>query len=108
MKSFTVCLSMLVLLLCAGPVQSDCGKSHKKSNPHGMGKISATSFQDMDTDKSGGVSFKEFKAMFSKTSQEGFNMLDKDANTQLSETEWKAFKDAHKGMGNYKQSPETT
>jgi|GEM_PF-7007067 len=108
MKFFSVCLSLLALLMGAGLVHADCGKSHAKSNPHNMGKIASTGFQDMDTDKSGNVSFEEFKAVFPKTSQAGFNILDKDVDNQLNEAEWNAFKDAHKGMGNYKHSPETT
>jgi len=99
MKVFGICLSLLVILLGAGSIHADCGKSHENANPHKMNRISSTSFQDMDADKSGGVSFDEFKAIFPRTSQNGFKMLDKNIDNQLNETEWKAFKDAHKGMG---------
>ncbi len=108
MKSFSVCLSLLAIVIGTGIVHADCGKAHDKSDPHSMGKIASTGFQDMDTDKSGKVSFEEFKAVFPRTSQSGFNILDKDVDNQLNEAEWNAFKAAHKGMGNYKPVPETT
>lgn len=108
MKLFSIFVSLMALLLSVGPVHADCGKSHGKENPHQMGRISNTDFADIDADKDGSVSFDEFKAVFPKTSQAGFNMLDKDGDARLNETEWEAFKDAHKGMGQYKQAPETT
>lgn len=108
MKFFSVFVSLMFLLLNVGSVHADCGKSHGEKNPHKMGRISSTDFADIDADQSGDLSVDEFKAVFPKTSQAGFNMLDKDGNNQLDEAEWKAFKDAHKGMGQYKKAPETT
>jgi hypothetical protein len=105
MKFFSIYFILLALILGYSPSQADCGKGH---TPHRMNRIANISFPDMDRDKSGGVSFDEFKAVFPNTRQEGFNMLDKDVDNQLNEAEWDAFKKAHKGMGNYKQSPETT
>ncbi len=66
------------------------------------------SLTDMDKDGNGSVSFEEFKAVFPNTQQAGFDMLDRDGDGQLSAAEWEAFKDAHKGMGSYKQTPEKT
>ncbi len=106
MKFFSIFVSLLALFV--GSVHADCGKSHGKENPHQMGRFSNTEFSDMDADKDQNVSFDEFKAVFPKTSQAGFDMLDKDGDGQLNETEWEAFKDAHKGMGQYKKAPETT
>ncbi len=98
----------VVFLLGTSLAYADCGKAHDDSNPHKTGRISTTNFEDLDKDKSGGVSFEEFKAVFPRTQQAGFNMLDKDGDGQLNKVEWEAFKDAHKGMGNYNKVPETT
>lgn len=99
-----------IFLLGTSLAYADCGNEHGTSNtnPHKMGKISTTNFEDLDKDKSVFVSFEEFKAVFPKTQQAGFNMLDKDEDGQLNRAEWEAFKDAHKGMGNYKATSETT
>jgi hypothetical protein len=108
MKVFNGILVTAVFLLGTTLAYADCGKGHGESNPHKMGRITATAFEDLDTDKSGTVSFEEFKAVFPRTQEAGFKMLDKDGDGQLNEAEWEAFKDAHKGMGNYKSAPETT
>ncbi len=108
MNVFNVTLVTAVFFLGTSLTYADCGKAHGDSNPHKMGKISATNFEDLDTDKNGSVSFEEFKAVFPRTQEAGFKMLDKDGDGQLNEAEWAAFKDAHKGMGNYKTAPETT
>ena len=96
-------------LVWAGPVAyAECSSAYGKKDPHNMGRISKTSFQDMDMDESGGVSFKEFKSVFPRTTREGFARLDNDGNGQLNSGEWDAFKDAHKGMGGYHSKPQTT
>ncbi len=66
------------------------------------------SLADMDKDGNGSVSFEEFKAVFPNTKQAGFDMLDRDGDGQLSSAEWEAFKDAHKGMGNYTKPMDKT
>lgn len=94
-------LTLTWICLLASTAHADCGTAHGKKDPHHMGRIASTQFQDLDTDKNGGISFKEFKTAFPKTSENGFKMLDKDGNNSLNESEWQAFKDAHKGMGSY-------
>lgn len=106
MKFFSIVVSLLVLISFSGPVLADCNPSHGKETPHKMGRISNTQFADLDADKSSGISFEEFKAVFPTISQTGFKMLDKDNDTQLDEMEWKAFQDVHKGR--YNQAPENT
>ena len=73
-----------------------------------MGRIAKTMFKDMDVDSSGGVSFDEFKAVFPRTTPEGFSRLDTDGNGRLNPGEWDAFKDAHKNMGSDYSSPQAT
>lgn len=111
--SFAMAAGIFSTLLIIGTVYAetayaDCGTSHAASDPHKMGRIATISFQDMDADKNGGVNFQEFKATFPRTRQPGFDMLDKDKDGQLNMVEWEAFKDAHKGMGSYKDKPKTT
>ncbi len=108
MKRSSFLVSILVLFFGLGIAYADCGSGHEKKNPHNMGRIANTGFEDMDTDKSGTVSFDEFKSKFPRTSQAGFNMLDKDGDAQLNAAEWDAFKDAHKGMGGYHKGAQTT
>ncbi|MCG8635240.1 MAG: hypothetical protein MI863_15515 [Desulfobacterales bacterium] len=108
MRVFNVILVTAAFFLGAAPVYADCGKAHGEYNPHKMGRISAINFEDLDTGNDGAVSFEEFKAVFPRTREAGFKMLDKDGDGQLNKAEWDAFKDAHKGMGNYKTAPETT
>ncbi|MDD9303204.1 MAG: hypothetical protein HUK40_13025 [Desulfobacter sp.] len=108
MKRLSVYFSLAILVFGFGLAHAECKKGHTDQNPHKMGRIQNTSFEDMDLDKSQGVSFEEFKALFPQTSQRGFNTLDTDKDGQLNKAEWKVFKDAHKGMGNDKKAPETT
>jgi hypothetical protein len=110
MKGLSILTTIIFLCFGTGTSLADCGKAHEGGTytPHKMGKISGTNFDDLDTDKSGGISFEEFKAAFPKTSQKGFNMLDKDGDGKLNAGEWQEFKDAHKGMGGYHKKPETT
>jgi hypothetical protein len=91
------------LLLATGPAfagSGGYGSGDGQANPHKMGKIVSTSFEDIDSDKSGAISFEEFKAVFPRISEQGFSRLDTSGDGALSKEEWQAFKDAHKGMGN--------
>ncbi len=108
MKAFNIIIGTAAFFLATTLAYANCGKVHGESNPHKMGRISATSFEDLDTDKNGYVGFEEFKAVFPRTQETGFQILDKDGDGQLNKAEWEAFKDAHKGMGSYKSTPETT
>lgn len=101
----TALLMFAALVLASTAAYADCGKAHEKSDPHNMGRISTISFEDLDQDKSGGISFEEFQAVFPRTTEKGFAMLDSDGDNKLSKEEWQAFKDAHKGgMGHYKST----
>ncbi|MCG8615862.1 MAG: hypothetical protein MI802_06565 [Desulfobacterales bacterium] len=105
----TLAFFLVTGLSWAGAIAyADCGSSHAKKDPHNMGRITGTDFQDMDADQSGGVSFEEFKVVFPRVTREGFARLDNDGSGQLNPGEWDAFKDAHKGMGSYHKKPETT
>ena len=105
----TAVFTLFTGLSWAGAIAyADCGSPHAQKDPHSMGRITGTDFQDMDMDDSGEVSYEEFKAVFPRITQEGFTRLDNDGNGQLNSGEWDAFKDAHKGMGSYHTKPETT
>lgn len=101
-------VSMIFLSLGASLSVADCGSGHGKKNPHSMGKISSATFDQMDKDGSGGITYDEFKALFPNTKEAGFATLDNDGDKILSPKEWQAFKDAHKGMGKYKTYHEKT
>jgi hypothetical protein len=110
MKITRVFLTVFMILfsLGAGLAAADCGSGHGKKNPHHMGKISSATFDQMDKDGSGGITYDEFKALFPNTKEVGFAALDRDGDKTLSQQEWQAFKDAHKGMGKYKTYHEKT
>lgn len=114
MKPIRIPVAAAVLLLFSGlspagtHAYADCGSDHGKKGHHGMGRISATTFEQMDADQNGAVSFEEFKAVFPRTTPEGFARLDNDGNGGLNPGEWRAFRDAHQGMGKYHTTPETT
>lgn len=112
MKRFTAVIAA-GLLLCAGTVLAgssdsggrECGAGKADANPHKTGRIASTTFENMDADGSGAISYEEFKAVFSRVSPEGFARLDAGGNGDLSKEEWQAFKSAHKGMGGGPSSP---
>lgn len=98
----------IFLTMCIAGSSLAYAQGYGKANPHKTSKISSMNLADMDKDGNGSVNFEEFKAVFPNTQQAGFNMLDSDEDGQLNKAEWKTFKDAHKGMGSYKQPPKTT
>ena len=110
MKVFNVFLTVFLIFfyLGIGLVAADCGTGHGKANPHKMGKISSATFDAIDKDGSGGITYDEFKRLFPNTKETGFATLDRDGNSLLDPEEWQAFKDAHKGMGKYKTYHEKT
>jgi hypothetical protein len=93
-----LCLSLI--FLAGTQALAYDSKTYTEKNHHAKSSsISEIQLSDMDGDKNGSVSFDEFKAAFPSIQQNVFNILDKDKDRQLNETEWQAFKDMHKGMG---------
>lgn len=99
MKFFFLGLTLFTLF--TGQALAQYGTCQADKNYHKTGRISGLEFDEMDTDKSGTLSFEEFKAVFPSTSQAGFGTLDTNKDSQLSEGEWDNFKQMHKGMGKH-------
>lgn len=78
---------------------SDCndGKTKAKQGHNAL----SMHFSQIDTNEDDTISFEEFKHVFPKTEQNGFNQLDNDKDGVLSHDEWHSFKEMHSGMGTY-------
>jgi hypothetical protein len=99
-KAAQLILAGIVVLitssLCLAGSHHAGEKGYKKGG-HMVGK----SFLDIDTDKDGLLSFKEYQTAFPSQQKKGFDFLDTSKDGQLDKKEWQAFEEMHKGMGSH-------